>query len=102
MNDASGKRIQRRTDNQSRGSREDTYRVTVTADWSYLKDKDRQYPVVIDPTIKWTGNTDLGDVYILSGSTYKDYNFLHQRRNGDECGKKHPRVFTGPTLLSKI
>ena len=75
MNDASGKAYSEDLTTKVEETGKDTYRITVTADREYLKDKERQYPVTIDPTIQWTGNTDLGDVYVLNGSTYKDYNF---------------------------
>ena len=75
MNDASGKAYSEDLTTKVEETGKDIYRITVTADREYLKDKERQYPVTIDPTIQWTGNTDLGDVYVLNGSTYKDYNF---------------------------
>ena len=93
MNDASGKAYSEELTTKVEEAGEDTYRVTVTADWSYLKDKDRQYPVVIDPTIKWTGNTDLGDVYILSGSTYKDYNFYTSGVTVMNAGKASKGIY---------
>ena len=93
MNDASGKAYSEELTTKVEEAGEDTYRVTVTADWSYLKDKDRQYPVVIDPTIKWTSNTDLGDVYILSGSTYKDYNFYTSGVTVMNAGKASKGIY---------
>ncbi|MGN1166607.1 MAG: DNRLRE domain-containing protein [Lachnospiraceae bacterium] len=54
---------------------EGLYHVTVTADMEYLKDESRQYPVTIDPTATWSGKSDIGDAYVLNGSSYKNTNF---------------------------
>ena len=53
---------------------EDSYLLTLHLDEDYFQDKDRQYPVTIDPTVTWTGSTDFWDVYVINGS-YKNTNF---------------------------
>ena len=35
---------------------EDSYILTLHLDEEYFKDKDRKYPVTIDPTVSWTGS----------------------------------------------
>lgn len=54
---------------------EGLYHVAITADRKYLDAPERKYPVTIDPTASWVGRSDIGDTYVLSGSTYKNYNF---------------------------
>ncbi|WP_434799126.1 toxin C-terminal domain-containing protein [Terrisporobacter vanillatitrophus] len=56
---------------------EDVYILTMTVDEDYLNSKDRQYPVKIDPTITWTGDSNIIDTYIISGSSYADVNFYN-------------------------
>lgn len=53
----------------------DIYILTMTVDEDYLNSKDRQYPVKIDPTITWTGDSNIIDTYIINGSSYADTNF---------------------------
>lgn len=52
-----------------------TYILTMTVDEGYLKSEERQYPVKIDPTITWSGDSNIIDTYIISGTTYGDINF---------------------------
>ena len=56
-------------------AQEGLYHVTVTADREYLEDEARQYPVTIDPSASWSGKSDIGDAYVLNGSSYKGTNF---------------------------
>ena len=53
----------------------DVYILTMTVDEGYLNSKDRQYPVKIDPTITWTGDSNIIDTYIINGSSYAGSNF---------------------------
>ncbi|MGI6501485.1 MAG: DNRLRE domain-containing protein [Anaerostipes sp.] len=53
---------------------EDTYILTLTIDEDYLNDKNRQYPITIDPTVTWTGSSRQWDAYVINGS-YKNSNF---------------------------
>ena len=47
---------------------EDSYLLTLHLDEDYFQDKDREYPVTIDPTVSWTGSTNFWDVYVINGS----------------------------------
>ena len=54
------------------------YTLILTVDENYLKDKERVYPVTIDPTYTWkgaSGNWKMWDSYVLSASQYKGINF---------------------------
>lgn len=72
---------------------EGLYHVTVTADMEYLKDESRQYPVTIDPTATWSGKSDIGDVYVLNGSSYKSTNFYDSGVVVVNAGKGSKGVF---------
>jgi len=63
------------------------YQLILTVDEGYLKDEDRQYPVTIDPTISWSGNSKVSDVYVLSGSSYKALNFYDSGVTAFHAGK---------------
>jgi RHS repeat-associated protein len=57
--------------------------VTVSADATWLRDRARTYPVVIDPTIKIQPvPTDAQDVEISSGATSTNYNNTYQLKVG--------------------
>ncbi len=75
MNDHTGKAYSENLsyDIESDGE-EGSYLLTLHLDEDYFQDKDRQYPVTIDPTVTWTGSTDFWDVYVINGS-YKNTNF---------------------------
>lgn len=55
--------------------KDDEYLLTMTLDEGYLSDKNRQYPVTIDPTNTWQGSSEVKDSYVISGSSYGDMNF---------------------------
>ena len=76
MNDATGKAYSEKIsyDIDPDNEEEDSYILTLHLDEEYFKDKDRKYPVTIDPTVSWTGSTDFWDVYVINGS-YKNTNF---------------------------
>ena len=76
MNDATGKAYSEKIsyDIELDDQEKDSYILTLHLDEEYFKDKDRKYPVTIDPTVSWTGSTDFWDVYVINGS-YKDTNF---------------------------
>ncbi|MDY3374185.1 MAG: DNRLRE domain-containing protein [Terrisporobacter othiniensis] len=77
MNDASNKAYSEEItyDINPKSGEEDTYILTMTVDEDYLKSEDRQYPVKIDPTITWSGDSNIIDTYIISGTKYGDINF---------------------------
>lgn len=49
------------------------YCITLTVSEEYLSHEDRQYPITIDPTFTWNDNSQISDVYVLSG--YPSYNY---------------------------
>ena len=61
MNDHTGKAYSENLsyDIESDGE-EGSYLLTLHLDEDYFQDKDRQYPVTIDPTVTWTGSGFLG------------------------------------------
>lgn len=77
MNDASEKAYSEDItyDIKPKVDSKDVYILTMTVDEDYLNSKDRQYPVKIDPTITWTGDSNIIDTYIINGSSYADINF---------------------------
>lgn len=76
MNDKTGKAYcDDITYNIEESDKQNTYILTMTLSEDYLNDKDRVYPVTVDPTITWTGESNFIDTYILSNSTYADTNF---------------------------
>ncbi|MBS7006937.1 DNRLRE domain-containing protein [Anaerostipes sp.] len=64
----------------------DTYELTLRLDEAYLKDKDRKYPITIDPTVTWKGSADFWDVYVINGS-YKNTNFYDSGVTAMMAGK---------------
>ena len=71
---------------------EGSYLLTLHLDEDYFKDKDREYPVTIDPTVTWTGSTDFWDVYVINGS-YKDTNFYDSGVTVMMAGKAKQGVY---------
>lgn len=49
------------------------YLLKVVADEKYLSDSRRQYPVTIDPSVTWSGVTNLPDVYVLNSKPSTNY-----------------------------
>lgn len=90
MNDATGKNYSenikcslKETDKKGR------YIVEMVIDEEYLSSNDTQYPVVIDPTNTWKGDSKLQDVYVISGSTYGDMNFYDSGTKKMPVGKNN-------------
>lgn len=52
---------------------DDTYILTVIPSENYLRDENRAYPVTIDPTVTWTGTSQIRDVYVCGGSPATNY-----------------------------
>lgn len=80
MNDATGKAYSEKIsydlkEETSDETGEHTYLLTMTADEDYLADKSRQYPVTIDPSLTWSGDSKFKDVYVISGTKYGKMNF---------------------------
>ena len=56
----------------------DKYIVTVTADKEWINDKSREFPVVIDPTVKLdVGRADISDVYVDSADPSYSHMYSH-------------------------
>ncbi len=72
---------------------EGLYHISITADWDYLNDDERQYPVIIDPTATWVTDTNFRDVYVLNGTNYKDMNFYDSGVVAFACGKGSKGVY---------
>ena len=77
MNDASNKAYSEEItyDINPKSGEKDTYILTMTVDEGYLKSNERQYPVTIDPSVTWSGDSNIIDTYIISGTKYGDANF---------------------------
>ena len=88
MNDATGDGYSEKLsyDMEPIQGEKDTYELTLTLDEEYLKDKDRKYPITIDPTVTWKGSTDFWDVYVINGS-YKNTNFYDSGVTAMMAGK---------------
>ena len=93
MNDHTGKAYSENLsyDIESDGE-EGSYLLTLHLDEDYFQDKDRQYPVTIDPTVTWTGSTDFWDVYVINGS-YKNTNFYDNGVTAMMAGKSKQGVY---------
>lgn len=93
MNDATGKAYSEKIsyDIEPDNEEEDSYILTLHLDEEYFKDKDRKYPVTIDPTVSWTGSTDFWDVYVINGS-YKNTNFYDNGVTAMMAGKSKQGV----------
>ena len=55
--------------------KEDTYILALTVSDEYLSNKNRVYPVTIDPTVEWYGSEEIWDAYIINKSPYDNMNF---------------------------
>ena len=80
MNDASGNAYSEKItydlqEESAEKSEEHTYLLTMTVDEAYLADKSRQYPVTIDPSLTWSGDSKFKDAYVISGTKYGGMNF---------------------------
>ena len=71
---------------------EDSYLLTLHLDEDYFQEKDREYPVTIDPTVSWTGSTNFWDVYVINGS-YKNTNFYDSGITAMMAGKAKQGVY---------
>lgn len=66
------------------------YIYTLTPDESWLRDKERTYPVVLDPTVTYTGATYIADTHVTNGNKNKNYH--------SETGLKFGRMANGNIL----
>ena len=74
MNDATGEAYSEAIEVSMKKKAAGKYIVTYTLDEEYLNDKERVYPVSVDPTTTWKGDGEFTDTYIISGD-YADVNF---------------------------
>ena len=76
MNDATGKNYSEAItyDLETVSEEEGKYVLTMTVDEAYLNSEKTVYPVTIDPSYTWNGNSALYDVYVLSGEKYVNMN----------------------------
>lgn len=74
MNDASGEAYSEDLVYTLEEQEEGYYVVELEVSRKYLNDSERLYPVTIDPTTTWKGNSELSDAYVISGD-YADINF---------------------------
>ena len=44
-------------------------------DQDFLNNSSIAYPITVDPSVSWTGNSQITDSYIFNGSKYADINF---------------------------
>jgi len=75
MNDATNEAYSDAITCEIRETGADTFEFIMTVDREYLLDPKRVYPVTIDPTVTWTGTSQIQDPYVINSSKYKDYNF---------------------------
>lgn len=91
MNDASNDNYSEKIEYEIQKLEEDsesvTYELTMNVDEEYLTSKDTKYPVVIDPTYTWTGNSGITDVYVLGAANYQSKNNYNNNANTIMAGK---------------
>ena len=80
----------------------DSYQLKLTVDEAYLTDKNRAYPVVIDPSIMITGSSVTFDSYVSSRYPDTNYylnNYLRTGRDSDYYVRRTFIRFTLPTYI---
>ena len=94
MNDATGEAYSDAftCELQPREGETDTWLLTIYPDMEYLQDEARVYPVVIDPTVTWTGSNKMYDVYVCNGS-YAATNFYSSGVKVLAAGKSSQGLF---------
>ena len=98
MNDASGnaysEKITYELQEEANGESDShSYRLIMTVDEDYLSDKNRKYPVTIDPSLTWSGDSKFKDVYVLSGTSYGKMNFYESGTVVMPAGKNSQGTF---------
>ncbi len=75
MNDATGEAYSEKIvcELEEKEGETDAYLLTVIPDKEYLDSADRVYPVMVDPTVTWTGGSRIQDVYVCKGSPATNY-----------------------------
>ena len=75
MNDATGEAYSEKIvcEMEEKEGETDAYLLTVIPDKEYLDSADRVYPVMVDPTVTWTGGSRIQDVYVCKGSPATNY-----------------------------
>ncbi|MDD6310813.1 MAG: DNRLRE domain-containing protein, partial [Firmicutes bacterium] len=71
----------------------------------YLDDPARCYPVTVDPSVSWTGSSNVKDAYVISGS-YQNTNFysssVKKMPAGSNGTGKHRTYIKFTSLASKL
>ena len=98
MNDASGnaysEKITYELQEEANGESDShSYHLIMTVDEDYLSDKNRKYPVTIDPSLTWSGDSKFKDVYVLSGTSYGKMNFYESGTVVMPAGKNSQGTF---------
>ena len=71
--------------------------LTLSVDGNWLRDSARQYPVVVDPTIRIQPvPTDAQDVQIYSGATGTNYNNTYQLKVGTDASSAYRTLVRFP------
>ncbi|MEG0097725.1 MAG: DNRLRE domain-containing protein, partial [Cetobacterium sp.] len=108
MNDASNKAYSEDItyDIKPKDGESDKYILTMTVDNTYLQSSERQYPVTIDPTVTWSGDSNIIDTYIISGTKYGDTNFYSSGTTAFPVGRGtngvHRALIKGRKLASTV
>lgn len=71
--------------------RVNTYILKIVVDSDYLKQPEREYPVVIDPSVTWEGTGELGEAYVLKSSA--DTNYYSSGVKSFSVGKGNQGIF---------
>lgn len=75
MNDATGMAYSEEIvcELEEKEGTDDTYLLSVIPNKEYLDSAERIYPVIIDPTVTWTGSSRIQDAYVCKGSPGTNY-----------------------------
>ena len=71
--------------------KDDTYILKMIVSEEYLNDKDRKYPVIIDPDITWVGESDV--IEAIVNEAYPDYNYSNDFLDTMITGRKDDELF---------
>ena len=105
MNDATGNAYSEAIAYEIQKVKGDSYLLTMKVDEEYLYHRDRVYPVTIDPTVSWTGSSNVTDVYVINGATYGNVNFYNNNVTTMAVGRGKQglcRTYISFSDLSKV
>lgn len=75
MNDATDNAYSENITYSLKKSNDNEYTLKMVLDKNYLNSKKRVYPIIIDPSVSWNGDSNIIDTYISNNSKYADINF---------------------------